>query len=109
MRTLISIFIFFFSTVSLFAQTEESNKYFNQGMELYNQGKYTDAIPCFEKSDSIDKVTLDSTSNRREYSAMWLASCYKYLGDSVKAKSLSIYSFQVPVNRNFTVQSDSLA
>lgn len=109
MRTLISIFIFFFSTVSLFAQTEESNKYFNQGMELYNQGKYTDAIPCFEKSDSIDKVTLDSTSNRREYSAMWLASCYKYLGDSVKAKSLSIYSFQVPVNRNLTVQSDSLA
>ena len=49
MRTLITIFIFFFSTVSLFAQTEESNKYFNQGMELYNQGKYTDAIPCFEK------------------------------------------------------------
>lgn len=55
MRLLLSI-IMFFSVVSVFAQTEESNKYFNQGMELYNQGQYTEAVPCFEKSDSIDKI-----------------------------------------------------
>ena len=88
MRTIYSIIIFLFSVISVFAQTEESNKYFNQGMELYNQGKYTDAIPCFEKSDSIDKVTLDSTSNRRDYSAMWLASCYYHLAEFDKAKEI---------------------
>ena len=78
----------FFSVVSDFAQTEESNKYFNQGMELYNQGQYTEAVPCFEKSDSIDKITLDSTSNRRDYSAMWLASYYYLLKDTIKARNL---------------------
>lgn len=87
MRLLLSI-IMFFSVVSVFAQTEESNKYFNQGMELYNQGKYTEAIPCFEKSDSIDKITLDSTSNRRDYSSMWLASCYYHLAEFDKAKEI---------------------
>lgn len=87
MRLLLSI-IMFFSVVSVFAQTEESNKYFNQGMELYNQGQYTEAVPCFEKSDSIDKITLDSTSNRRDYSAMWLASCYYLLKDTIKARNL---------------------
>lgn len=39
MRTIYSIIIFLFSVVCAFAQTEESNKYFNQGIELYNQGK----------------------------------------------------------------------
>lgn len=108
MRTIYSIIIFLFSVISVFAQTEESNKYFNQGMELYNQGKYTEAVPCFEKSDSIDKITLDSTSNRRDYSAMWLASCYYLLKDTIKARNLYTYYSQIPVNRNLTIQSDSL-
>ena len=107
MRLLLSI-IMFFSVVCVFAQTEESNKYFNQGMDLYNQGKYTEAVPCFEKSDSIDKITLDSTSNRRDYSAMWLASCYYLLKDTTKARNLYTYYSQIPVNRNLTIQSDSL-
>lgn len=106
MRLLLSI-IMFFSVVSVFAQTEESNKYFNQGMELYNQGKYTEAIPCFEKSDSIDKITLDSTSNRRDYSSMWLASCYYHLAEFDKAKEIdSTNSFVFPTDRNKTVLSD---
>ena len=106
MRLLLSI-IMFFSVVSVFAQTEESNKYFNQGMELYNQGKYTEAIPCFEKSDSIDKRTLDSTSNRSDYSVMWLASCYYHLAEFDKAKEIdSTNSFVFPIDRNKTVLSD---
>ena len=109
MRTIYSIIIFLFSVVCAFAQTEESNKYFNQGMELYNQGKYTDAIPCFEKSDSIDKVTLDSTSNRRNYSAMWLASCYYRLGKESVASNIHKNYNDIPINRNLTILSDSLA
>ena len=107
MRTIYLIIIFLFSVISVFAQTEESNKYFNQGMELYNQGKYTEAIPCFEKSDSIDKITLDSTSNRRDYSAMWLASCYYHLAEFDKAKELdNTNNLASPIDRNKTILSD---
>lgn len=109
MRTIYSIIIFLFSVISVFAQTEESNKYFNQGMELYNQGKYTEAVPCFEKSDSIDKITLDSTSNRRDYSAMWLASCYYRLGKESVASNIHKNYNDIPINRNLTILSDSLA
>lgn len=67
----------------------KSDSLFAKGVELYNQGNYKAAIPLFTESDKIDKAELDSTSNRREYSAMWLGSCYYKLGDEEKAKEIS--------------------
>ena len=66
----------------------KSDSLFAKGVELYNQGNYKAAIPLFTESDKIDKAELDSTSNRREYSAMWLGSCYYKLGDEEKAKEI---------------------
>ena len=64
----------------------------------------------FTESDKIDKAELDSTSNRREYSAMWLGSCYYKLGDEEKAKDVSTYEYMYPpTDRRLTVKSDSLA
>ena len=88
----------------------KSDSLFAKGVELYNQGNYKAAIPLFTESDKIDKAELDSTSNRREYSAMWLGSCYYKLGDEEKAKDVSTYEYMYPpTDRRLTVKSDSQA
>ena len=88
----------------------KSDSLFAKGVELYNQKDYKAAIPLFTESDKIDKAELDSTSNRREYSAMWLGSCYYKLGDEEKAKDVSTYEYMYPpTDRRLTVKSDSLA
>ena len=88
----------------------KSDSLFAKGVELYNQGNYKAAIPLFTESDKIDKAELDSTSNRREYSAMWLGSCYYKLGDEEKAKEISTFEYiYPPTDRRLTVKSDSLA
>lgn len=92
----------------IYAQSSKSDSLFAQGVELYNTGKYKEAIPIFAESDRLDKVELDSASNRREYSAMWLASCYYKIGDTIMAKSLSIYYKDKPIDRRLTFKSDSL-
>lgn len=85
-----------------------SDSLFASGVGLYQQGKYEDAIPLFKESDRIDKARLDETSNRRHYSAMWLASCYYMLGDTATAaEHYKFYSIP-PVDRRLTVKSDSL-
>ena len=86
-----------------------SDSLFAAGVDLYRQDKYKEAIPLFEESDRIDKAELDSTSNRRDYSAMWMASCYYHLGDTATAQSIHEYYRFAPVDRRLTVQSDSLS
>lgn len=54
----------------LMQPSAESDALFAAGVDLYNKGKYREAIPLFAKSDSLDKAQLDSTSNRRDYSSM---------------------------------------
>ena len=87
----------------------QSDSLFAAGVDFYRQGKYEEAIPLFAESDSIDKAILDSTSLRRDYSAMWLASCYYQLKDSVKAQAIHEYFRFTPVDRRLTVRSDSLS
>lgn len=88
----------------------KSDSLFAKGVELYSQGNYKAAIPLFTESDKIDKAEFDSTSNRRDYSAMWLGSCYYKLGDEEKAKEISSYYYKVaPIDRRQTIQSDSLS
>ena len=87
----------------------KSDSLFAKGVELYNQGNYKAAIPLFTESDKIDKAELDSTSNRREYSAMWLGSCYYKLGDEEKAKEIDSISYSLPpIDRRVTVKPDSI-
>ena len=87
----------------------KSDSLFAAGVDLYNIGKFEEAIPIFAQSDQIDKAVLDSTSNRRDYSAMWLASCYYQTGDSVRAEKINPYYRSIPIDRNLTIQSDSLS
>ena len=53
---------------------------------------------------------MDSTHNRRDYSAMWLASCHYQLGDEKQAQKISPYYYKLsPIDRRLTIQSDSLS
>ena len=91
------------------SQSVQSDSLFAKGVELYNAGKYKDAIYFFKESDKLDKAQLDSTSNRRRYSSMWLASSYFHAGDTANAKQIEKYYYLQPVDRRLTVQSDSLS
>ena len=51
--------------VMVFGQSRESNKFFKQGIKLYKAEKYEEAIPYFQKSDSLDKAQLDPTAEIR--------------------------------------------
>lgn len=114
MRHFLFGFIFVVIAVSAVAQmltqpSAESDALFAAGVDLYNEGKYREAIPLFAKSDSLDKAQIDSTSNRRGYSSMWLASCYYHIGDTATAAGIDTYYRFVPVDRRLTVKSDSLS
>ena len=114
MRRLLFGFILAVMAVSAVAQmlwqpSAESDALFAAGVDLYNAGKYREAIPLFAKSDSLDKAQIAPSSNRRDYSSMWLASCYFHLGDTNKAATIQKYYFIEPVDRRLTVVSDSLS
>ena len=114
MRHFLFGFIFVVIAVSAVAQmltqpSAESDALFAAGVDLYNEGEYREAIPLFAKSDSLDKAQIDSTSNRRGYSSMWLASCYYHIGDTATAAGIDAYYQLVPVDRRLTVKSDSLS
>ena len=93
----------------LMQPSAESDALFAADVDLYNAGKYREAIPLFAKSDSLDKAQLDSTSNRRDYSSMWLASCYYQLGDTSTAAGINAYYQFAPVDRRLTVEYDFLS
>ena len=93
----------------LWQPSAESDTLFASGVDLYNEGKYREAIPLFAKSDSLDKAQIDPSSNRRTYSLWWLASCYYHLGDTNKAATIQKYYSIEPVDRRLTVVSDSLS
>ena len=93
---------------TIFGQSAKSDSLFSIGVDLYNLGKYEDAISHFSECERIDKEELDSTSNRRGYSAMWLAACFRKLGKIEEADKIYPYYNDNPVDRRLTVQSDSL-
>ena len=92
------------------AQSARSNQLFGEGVELYRQGKYREAISVFSQVDLLDKLDFPVGNPRREYASLWMASCHYKLGDETKARELDplTYAFP-PVDRRLTVQSDSLS
>ena len=94
----LSLFICIYSHSQNKQALLKSDSLFAKGVELYNQKDYKAAIPLFTESDKIDKAELDSTSNRREYSAMWLGSCYYKLGEIQTAQKHYQYYTIIPVD-----------
>lgn len=58
------------------AQSNESNQYYNKGIELYNAEQYQEAIGYLRKSDSLEKKELDPSSPLYHRSNQVIASAY---------------------------------
>lgn len=97
-------------SISALGQSKKSDSFFNQGVELYRNAQYEEAIPFLEKAVALDKKEISPDSARYDYSSDWLASCYYKLGNVSKAKEISpfFYSFE-PVDRRLTIESDKEA
>ena len=106
-RLLILVIALIQVVLNLNAQSAKSDSLFALGIDLYNAGKYKEAIPLFQDCIRLDSI-LSPYNKRREYSRMWLASCYAQQGDSAKAMTISEF-YKKPVDRRLTVKSDSLA
>lgn len=107
-RLLMIVIVLIQAVLSVSPQSVKSDSLFALGIDLYNAGKYKDAIPSFQECIKLDDVILSPYNKRREYSRMWLASCYAQQGDSTKAMTISEF-YKKPVDRRLTVKSDSLA
>lgn len=93
-----------------FSQSKKSDSFFSKGVALYNQGKYREAIICFEKVVDIDKKEIPQDSERSGYGIAWLASCHYKLGDIKKAQEILPYNYQFePMDRRLTIESDKEA
>lgn len=64
------------SPLAAFAQSQESNEYYNKGVELYNAEQYEEAIGYLKKSDSLEKKELAPTSPLYNRSTQVIASAY---------------------------------
>lgn len=109
-RLISFIGLFLMSLSAAFGQSQKSDFFFNQGVELYNNAQYKEAIPFFERAVELDQEEIPPESERYGYSSIWLASCYYKLGNVRKAREISPsqYSFE-PVDRRLTIESDKEA
>ena len=62
-----------------FAQSKQSNKLYNKGVELFEAENYEEALPYFQKSDSLDKAELQPTSENYYRAELKMADCYEEL------------------------------
>ena len=112
MKCFISLFVLFFSALSLHAQSVESDNYYNQGLLLYKQKRYSEAACALQNCYELDKKEMSDKDNRKYNSEAWYAHCLYLSGDTVKARSISDtqhdYCILQPVDRNLTHKIDSL-
>ena len=93
-----------------YAQSERSNELYAEAVVLYEQGQYLQAIPLLKEAYEHDLVELDSLNERRHSCRQWIASAYYKVGQGDSAKYYDQFTYSLPpIDRRFTVVSDSLA
>ena len=109
-KILFLVFALLSANPSAKAQSKASDDAFARGVELYGIRKYAEAIPFFQKADSIESLEQEEGTFAMTYSSLWIANCYYKLGDIDKAKEISPYFYMLPpVDKRLTVRIDSLA
>lgn len=97
------------ATLCATAQTPSSQRAYAQGVELYEEGRYAEAIPLFQTADSLDALFLPEGSAAAEYPNVWMASCYYHIGDTVRPRELYPNAYMLPpVDRRLVQEGDAL-
>ena len=104
---LLFAFLLFYSGLC-YSQSVRNNELFAKGVELYQVGKYKEAIPYFEQVVRLDSIELGGIP-RGGHSSVWLSSCWYKLGNTKKAKEIDNTGYETqPVDRRLTATIDSL-
>lgn len=97
------------TTVTIHAQSIASDAAYARGVELYQMRKYAEAIPFFQKADSLEVPYLLEGNSAAEYPAIWLANCYYVQGDTARAREAYPNAYMLPpVDRRLVQESDAL-
>ena len=86
-------------------KTQIADSLYKQGVFLYRQSKFDEALNAFLLCDSIESVVRPQDS---VYRKMWIAACYYHNGDTISASRTSKY-YYAPVDRRLTIESDSIS
>ena len=79
MKKLFAILLLFLLSVCGFGQSNEANKLFKQGQKLFKAQKVEEAIPYFQKSDSLGKAHLQPSSKHYYRAELALGYCFDIL------------------------------
>lgn len=106
---LFALFLFGLSGLA-WGQNSSSDAAYARGVELYGIRKYADAIPFFQKADSLERLEGDEETTQTSNTVCWIANCYYQLGNEDKARETDPYSYTLaPIDRRLTKESDNLA
>ena len=89
--------------------TEKSKEYYTLGIDAYKQKKYVIAKDFFEKCYNEDIASLGENDDRIYHSLMWYARCLYLMGEEKDALNLSRWCSVEPIDREKTIESDSLS
>lgn len=64
------------------SQSRQSKQLYKTGVELYDAEKYADALPYFQKSDSLDKLELKPASKNYHRALLKIADCHERLAEN---------------------------
>ncbi len=79
-RQIITLFLLLLPLLAS-PQSKESKQLYKQGMKLFDAEKYEEALPYFQKSDSLDKAQLIPTHKNYHRAELKVADCYEELAD----------------------------
>ena len=112
MDTLVKQFIVFLillvSSLSINAQSKESERYYRQGINYVNIQNFSEAENCFRKAWEIDSLKMPKSYFSKKSSQKWEAYCLYKLGKEKEATKISDTYKTKPYDRNIMQKADSL-
>lgn len=89
------------------AQSTESDELYSLAVDLYREGRYSDAEPVFAKVAVLDSIYFKQPTARSSYGTIWRASCLYHMGREADIDALEIIYYDLePVDRRLTETSD---